>query len=156
METNREAITTILTNNKFCTLASASKDGVPWLSPVYYAFDEHLSLYWKSLPSARHSQFIMQNPNIAAIIFSTKLPGDPIFGSLLLSGKALQIPDSDLEAAKFIFHNRFPLPQEKQTEIVSEDARFYKFTPENFYSIKPPVLFNGISLGGRTEITLEE
>jgi uncharacterized protein YhbP (UPF0306 family) len=66
----------ILAANRYMTVATADADGVPWASPVWFAFaaDE---LFWVSYPHRRHSQNIAARPQVAIVVFdSTVTPGD--------------------------------------------------------------------------------
>ncbi len=58
------------------TLATADADGVPWVSPVWFATEDECVFYWISDPNARHSRNIDVRPEIAIVIFdSTVEPG---------------------------------------------------------------------------------
>jgi uncharacterized protein YhbP (UPF0306 family) len=47
---------------------ATSKDNQPWVCEVHFAYDEDLNLYWRSLPSRRHSQELAANPRVAGNI----------------------------------------------------------------------------------------
>lgn len=40
----------------------------PWVSEVHFVYDDDLNLYFRSLPTRRHSQEIAQNPHVAGNI----------------------------------------------------------------------------------------
>lgn len=40
----------------YATIATASKDGQPWNSPVYCAYDEDYNFYWSSWTENQHSK----------------------------------------------------------------------------------------------------
>lgn len=66
----------ILAAGSYVVLATADADGVPWVSPVWFAMEEYSELYWVSYPGARHSQNIAVRPQIAMVVFdSTVAPG---------------------------------------------------------------------------------
>lgn len=49
--------------------------GKPWVCSLYYVADDNLNLYWLSLPGRRHSQEIVDNPNVSiAIAVKTDQP----------------------------------------------------------------------------------
>lgn len=63
--------------NRYMVLATADADGVPWVSPVWFATEDERVFYWISDPNARHSRNIAARPEIAIVIFdSTVTPGE--------------------------------------------------------------------------------
>lgn len=61
------------------SLATVSGD-VPWVCEVHFAYDNNLSLYFRSLKSRRHSQEIAANPKVAGNIIDKYGLGDPVVG----------------------------------------------------------------------------
>ena len=55
----------------YVVLATADHDGVPWSSPVWFATEDHRSIYWVSHPDARHSKNIAARPEIALVVFDS-------------------------------------------------------------------------------------
>jgi len=51
------------------TLATTGADSFPYATPVYFASDECLNLYFFSEPTSLHSQHSAQNPQAAAAIY---------------------------------------------------------------------------------------
>ncbi|OGK13755.1 hypothetical protein A3A93_05440 [Candidatus Roizmanbacteria bacterium RIFCSPLOWO2_01_FULL_38_12] len=64
----------ILKSNIYMTLATSSKSGHPWASPVYYAMDDKHNFYFISKPNTLHSRHIHVNPHIALAIFDSHQP----------------------------------------------------------------------------------
>ena len=64
----------ILESNLYITLSTASLEGTPWVSPVYFAYDGDLNIYWCSDVDSRHSNYIVENPQVAAVIFDSSVP----------------------------------------------------------------------------------
>ncbi|MEK6902731.1 MAG: pyridoxamine 5'-phosphate oxidase family protein [archaeon] len=62
----------VVANNIHMVLATSSKDGTPWISPVFFAHDEQYNLFWFSNREARHSCFIRENPKVAITIFNSQ------------------------------------------------------------------------------------
>ena len=60
----------ILAANSYMTLATADADGVPWVSPVWFAYDAD-ELFWVSYPHRRHSRNIAERPQIAIVVFDS-------------------------------------------------------------------------------------
>jgi Pyridoxamine 5'-phosphate oxidase len=56
----------VIDANRYLVLATADQDGVPWVSPVWYAHAGYREFFWASDPQARHSRSI--------VIFDSSLP----------------------------------------------------------------------------------
>jgi nitroimidazol reductase NimA-like FMN-containing flavoprotein (pyridoxamine 5'-phosphate oxidase superfamily) len=63
----------IIKNNIYLTLATATKDGKPWISPLFFAYDNDFNLYWVSSKNSLHSKLIRSNPRVAIVIFDSSL-----------------------------------------------------------------------------------
>jgi Pyridoxamine 5'-phosphate oxidase len=65
----------ILAANRYMTIATTDAAGVPWVSPVWFAFAGR-ELFWVSYPHRRHSRNIAERPQVAIVVFdSTVVPG---------------------------------------------------------------------------------
>jgi hypothetical protein len=64
----------ILDANRYLVLATATPDGTPWATPVYFAHDEPTTFWWVSHPDARHSRNIAVNPAVAITVFDATVP----------------------------------------------------------------------------------
>jgi hypothetical protein len=72
------------------TLATAGARGEPWVSPVFYAPFEDRELYWVSDPAALHSRNIELCPQVAAVIFDSRVsPGEA--QAVYFSGRAEEL-----------------------------------------------------------------
>lgn len=71
---NDELARNILSRICYATLATATRTGLPWSSPVYTAFDHRSHFFWLSSPQARHSQNIRENSQIACVIYDSTAP----------------------------------------------------------------------------------
>jgi general stress protein 26 len=64
-----------LSRANIMALATLDDDGGSWTSPLQFQHDEHLHLYFASLPDARHVRNIQRDPRVSAAIYS--YPGPP-------------------------------------------------------------------------------
>jgi hypothetical protein len=55
----------------YVTIASTSKDGQPWNSPVFSAHDEHYNFYWGSHLGSLHSQNIKATGRVFLVIYDS-------------------------------------------------------------------------------------
>jgi len=61
----------IVDSNSYMTLGTADADGLPWVSPVWYAPAEYAELFWVSSPDARHSRNLAVRPELCIVIFDS-------------------------------------------------------------------------------------
>lgn len=66
----KEIISKIL----YITIATSSKDGKPWNTPVYCAFDENYNFFWASWKENQHSKNIRENNNVFIVIYDSTVP----------------------------------------------------------------------------------
>jgi hypothetical protein len=60
----------------YLTLATSSREGQPWNSPVFGAYDDNGIFYWGSRIDAQHSQNIVENSRGFIVVYdSTIAPG---------------------------------------------------------------------------------
>jgi hypothetical protein len=64
----------IVDTNSYMTLATATADGTPWASPVWFAHEGYAEFVWVSRPNARHSQNIAVRPEVGIVIFDSTVP----------------------------------------------------------------------------------
>src|ERR671933_588985 len=81
----------------YIAIATASKDGTPWNSPVYSAFDENYNIYWASDQNGQHSKNIAENDKIFIVIYDSTVPegtGEGVY----IQAKAYKLEDpKDIE-----------------------------------------------------------
>jgi len=73
--TNSDIARAVLDDNFYVVLATATGDGTPWATPVWFAHETYRELFWVSAPDSRHSRNIVARPRIAMVVFdSTAAP----------------------------------------------------------------------------------
>jgi len=73
---SKEIIEYLIKNNSELVLATANKNGKPWVSPLSYIADEEGSFYWVSSKNAVHSKNIVSRKEAAITIFGKLKNGD--------------------------------------------------------------------------------
>jgi hypothetical protein len=58
----------------YITIASVTKDGMPWNSPVFSAYDEDYNFYWGTHKDSQKAQNIAGNNNIFIVIYDSTVP----------------------------------------------------------------------------------
>jgi hypothetical protein len=82
--------------NPYMTLGTADADGIPWVSPVYFAADDYAELYWESATDATHSRSIAQRPRVSVVIFDSQVPTYHAH-AVYLSATATELAGRDLD-----------------------------------------------------------
>jgi nitroimidazol reductase NimA-like FMN-containing flavoprotein (pyridoxamine 5'-phosphate oxidase superfamily) len=89
----------IVDDNRFMTLATADEDGVPWVSPVWFAPETYRELLWASSPDAQHSRNLAARPEVAVVIFDSQRIG--AWHGLYMAGVAEELRDVDAAIATY-------------------------------------------------------
>lgn len=124
----RTLVKEVLENGYLMSLATVDSTGV-WCADVIYVFDEDLTLYWMSDPDVRHSQAILNSPQVAGTI-TVSGKGESNSGIQFL-GRAQKLdgPRYDL-AVKHYKKCGKVLPQE-QDDVLQGDS---------WYVLKPTLI----------------
>jgi general stress protein 26 len=64
----------IIEKIQYITIATVSKDGEPWNTPVYSAYDEDYNFYWISWKENQHSKNIAENNQVFSVIYDSTVP----------------------------------------------------------------------------------
>lgn len=58
----------------YATLATVTKDGKPWNSPVRHCFDKDMNIYWFSDKEGQHSKNVRENGKVFIVIYDSTVP----------------------------------------------------------------------------------
>jgi uncharacterized protein YhbP (UPF0306 family) len=149
----------ILKNNAYMTLATATKSGAPWISPLFYVHDRHNRLYWYSRKEAKHSRLLAKNDRVAITIFDSHANSDEADG-LYISGKAREVTKRELirilpSYAKKCFGNladRVRYIKGLPDFLGKSPLRMYVAIPGKLWVLGPVKLYHGKYLDGRVEV----
>ncbi|MGH7249765.1 MAG: pyridoxamine 5'-phosphate oxidase family protein [Minisyncoccia bacterium] len=78
----------------YATIATASKDGKPWNSPVRHCFDKDMNIYWFSDKENQHSKNVRKNEDIFIVIYNSTVPegqGEGVY----FEAKAVELNDPE-------------------------------------------------------------
>jgi hypothetical protein len=92
----------IIDANLYMTLGTADGEGRPWVTPVFYATEDYTAFYWVSVLDAKHSQNLLERPQVSMVVFDSQVPaytGQAVY----LSASAHELAGSDLERGVEIF-----------------------------------------------------
>jgi len=145
---------------RYLVIATSSKDGKPWISPVFYAFDDDYNLYWVSSKNSRHSELIRENPKVAVVIFnSTK--GEGKGDAVYIEANVQELTDEkEIEEAMKFYDSRASKPElrvkDPQNVVGEKEWRLYKATPKMVFKSSDPVEVNGQRIDTRNQIDLSK
>jgi nitroimidazol reductase NimA-like FMN-containing flavoprotein (pyridoxamine 5'-phosphate oxidase superfamily) len=123
----RELIDTTL----FMVLGTSDEDGLPWVSPVYFAPNGYSEFYWVSVPDVTHSVNIGRRRQVSIVVYdSRQRPGSGL--AVYMSATAARVAEAALDRGLEIFNNRFPNP---------EDYGLWGFTREQLEAPAPIRLY---------------
>lgn len=148
----------IIAGNIYMTISTASLDGKPWISPVFFAYDENYSLFWVSNKDARHSQLIRSNSLVAIVIFDSKAPegeGDGVY----FEAKVEELEDeAEINHAMEVLNKRVTKDEFRVKKIgeVTGDGlwRIYKAIPTKVSKLTEGEFVKGQYIDKRAEIKL--
>jgi len=153
----REAIE-ILAKNIYMTVATASPEGNPWVSPVFFVYDDLYNLYWVSNKNARHSEYVRVNPKVAIAIFDSSAvegAGDGVYVEATVEE---MVEENAIAGVTEIWNRR---TEEEEFQIsgidkVTGDAawRIYKAMPKTISKLKEGEYINGQYVDKRVEVNL--
>ncbi len=138
----------------YITVATSSKDGLPWNSPVYSAYDENYNFFWTSSPHSQHSKNIAENSNIFIVIYNT---GDPegTGEGVYIKAKAFEMNDpNEMDKALRPYYERKNKPVKPSSAFLGNGPRrLYKAVPEKVW-VNTNENLDGYIIDKRIEIKL--
>ncbi len=143
----------------YITIATSSKDGQPWNSPVYSAYDENYNFYWASWKENQHSKNIAENPNVFIVIFNSKVAEGTGDGVYVKATAQMLTEEGEISQALKFLDGRVGKKKDSKTRIVEfqgdNPRRVYKAVPEKFW-INEDGVINGKYVDTRKEVKLIE
>lgn len=98
----------IIQNNQYMNIATSSRGGTPWVSPVVYVYDKDWNLYFVSMLTSKHCMNIKINNKVAVAIFdSTQLWGDGVGLQIEGESEVVSLKDS-VKIAKIYGLRKYP------------------------------------------------
>jgi nitroimidazol reductase NimA-like FMN-containing flavoprotein (pyridoxamine 5'-phosphate oxidase superfamily) len=158
MNSEIEKTKKIISDNVYMTLATASLDGRPWISPVFFAYDGDYNLFWVSNKDSLHSNLIRGNHRVAIVIFNSQAPQDEV-DAVYIEAEVEELKDKDkIEHAAATLRARVTKDEFKVNQIgqVTKDAiwRIYQATPAAVSKLTEGEYINGQYVDKRIAIDL--
>jgi nitroimidazol reductase NimA-like FMN-containing flavoprotein (pyridoxamine 5'-phosphate oxidase superfamily) len=92
----------IIESNRYMVLGTAGEDGVPWVTPVWFAQSEYRRFIWVSSPERRHSRNVRARPEVSIVIFDSQVA---VGGAraVYMSASAKELSGAELERDVALF-----------------------------------------------------
>jgi uncharacterized protein YhbP (UPF0306 family) len=128
-----KAVRTYIDNTVHMSLAT-TRNNVPWICEVHFAYDDDLNLYFRSLPTRRHSLEIAENPVVAGNIIKQHELGEEVVG-VYFDGSVRRLgPGDEQKLAYECIARRLRANSGILLEAQHEDGhQFYKVSIKNWY-----------------------
>jgi len=139
----------------YITLATVSKDGTPWNTPVYSAFDDNYNFYWISWTKNQHSKNIKDNNQIFIVIYDRTVVEGQGHG-VYIRAKAHELDNGkEIEhVLKYLDGRINKLGRHKISQFQgSKPRRVYKAVPEKVW-VNTDFRVSGEYVDARIEIKL--
>ena len=135
-----ELARTVIDSNRYMALGTADASGHPWVTPVWFASEDHQHFHWVSSPEARHSRNLETRPEVAIAIFdSTVIPGTA--QAVYMNGVAEELTGAQLEPGLEVFDrvSRKDLGREWGLDDVQDPSlfRLYRATVSEHFVLIP-------------------
>lgn len=127
----------IIDSNRYMTLGTADENGLPWVSPVWYAAAGYLEYYWVSSPDARHSRNLASRPQLAIVIFDSHRAGG--WNALYMSSLAEELLDVEDGIAVFsrTSEEQGLRPWTREDVLPPARHRLYRATASELFVLDP-------------------
>ncbi len=125
----------ILAGTIYCSLSTCSPDGLPWASPVFFAYDSAWRLYWASAIAAQHSQNLKANGGRAAIAVYSTQPDEGQGQGLYLTGTAAVVEPEYVAPIIPLLTGRSGQGHQRTPAdyLAPSLRRLYRFTPQQVW-----------------------
>lgn len=132
----------IINEGKYIALATSSRDGAPWCSPVFYGVTQELIFMCISSTASRHATNIRETGLAAWSVFWGSKPPENTDG-VMFGGEARELvePEETLMYGNILYYQRFPDPVERSQHPVDlrnweeTGRRIYLFEPKEAYKV---------------------
>lgn len=132
--TSEEKAKQIIEKIIYITLATCSKDRLPWNSPVSAYHDDNYNFYWASPKNAVHSKNIRENRNVFIVIYDSTAPegtGEGVY----IKAKAYELNEKEEAEKALAIRNqlKYKNPRNPEHYLEKMPRRIYKAVPEKFW-----------------------
>ena len=135
-DANAEKAKEILEGNIYAVIATATKDGMPWNSPVFFAYDKSFNFYWKSWTDNQHSKNIRANFRVFIVVYDGTAPEGTGQG-VYIQAKAYELGVNEREEVQtgcdLLARRKNAKPKKAEECLGDYPRRVYRATPEKMW-----------------------
>lgn len=144
----------IISKILYITIATCTKAGKPWNSPVYSAFDENYNFFWASDQNSQHSKNIKENNQVFIVVYDSTVPegtGEGVY----IQARAFELIDKEeiTQALNYLDGRVNKKPHTSDQFLGEMPRRVYKAVPEKFW-VNDDGEINGNYIDVRHEVKL--
>ena len=158
MKDYKEKAKRIIQKNIYMAIATASVNGKPWISPVFFAFDENYNLFWVSNKDSLHSNLVRSNPQAAIVVFDSSVPEGEGQGVYFEVNVEELNNEQEINHAMEVLDKRVTKDEfrvKKIEEVTNEGVwRIYKAIPVKISVLTSGEFINGQYVDKRVEVDL--
>ena len=92
----------VIDETKYMALGTADETGHPWVSPVWFACEDHRHFHWVSTHDTRHSRNIAARPEVALAIYDPSVAIGAA-AAVYINANAQELTGAELEHGLEIF-----------------------------------------------------
>lgn len=149
----------IIERNIYMVISSASRAGVPWITPVFFAPDERGDLYWVSYRGAKHSHLIRRNPRVAIVIFDSTAP-EGTATAAYFEARAIELShERDIRRGMAALGKRVTIDKyrvKSPADVMGAKSwRMYRATPRAAYVLGTGTIIGGQHADRKASVRLE-
>ncbi len=118
----------------YITIATVTKSGTPWNTPVFSAYDKDYNFYWGSYSDSQHSKNLRANSNLFLVIYDSTVPAGTGEG-VYVKARGIELEDSEeIAFAHNLLNKRHSVPYWKIKQVKGAGPiRLYKAVPQKFW-----------------------
>lgn len=150
----KQSVQEIISRLCYITIATTNDDGTPWISPVYFNFDDECNLYWVSYKEAIHSRNVARTNKASISIYDSTVPvweGDGVY----LQCDVYELEDHDqiasaIEAYYGGRHSPHEMDRKNVSDYINDNPlRMYKAVPTEITTLSDGYLLDGYHVDKR-------
>ena len=144
----------IIEESMYITIASASKNGIPWVSRVYTGHDADYNFYFSSAENSQHVQFIKENNQVMFVIYNSMVPRGKGVGVYMRAKVHELTTEKEVQEAYPYFYGRNDAtPHEPSYYLGKSKRRLYKVIPSAVW-LNEWKKVNGVYTDTRVKVSL--
>ncbi len=119
----------------YIIIATSTKDGRPWNTPLYSAYDKNYNFYWASDQNGQHSKNILENNSVFIVIYDSTVPEGTGEGVYIQAKAHMLTEEIEILDALSVLDKRVGKTKKRNAKNFLGDypRRIYKAIPEKVW-----------------------